>query len=389
MTPATIGDMLEPFDERLGAAPEPVVLTLTENMGFVPQIERFNKRLAIEDTSNYKVIGEGDVAFNPYLLWAGAIACNRRWESAIVSPAYPTFHIRDGFDAGYVAWMLGGELIRLHFDLISFGAVPRRRRAKVEDFLAVELGSLPPLAEQKRIARILDAADALRTKRRETIEQLDTLLQSVFLDMFGDPVTNPKGWDEYALEDIVQDTKLGLVRSSKEFGWELPTPYVRMDAISADGHFLPDKVQGTRATRSESDAYALLPGDFLFNTRNSRPLVGKVCVFPGPAGWLFNNNIMRIRFTEGVEPTVVAMQFQFERVRRELERRKSGTTSVFAIYWKALRTLPVMVPPTEHQKRFALFVDSVERQKSQLQAHLAELDTLFASLQSRAFRGEL
>ena len=53
----------------------------------------------------------------------------------------------------------------------------------------------PPLPEQKRIAAILDAADALRTKRRESLEQLDELLQSVFLDMFGDPVTNPKGWE--------------------------------------------------------------------------------------------------------------------------------------------------------------------------------------------------
>ena len=53
---------------------------------------------------------------------------------------------------------------------------------------------LPPLAEQKRIAGILDAADALRAKRREALAQLDTLLQSTFLDMFGDPVTNPMGW---------------------------------------------------------------------------------------------------------------------------------------------------------------------------------------------------
>ena len=55
--------------------------------------------------------------------------------------------------------------------------------------------SPPPLAEQKRIAAILDAADALRAKRREALAQLDTLLQSTFLDMFGDPVTNPMGWD--------------------------------------------------------------------------------------------------------------------------------------------------------------------------------------------------
>ena len=201
---------------------------------------------------------------------------------------------------------------------------------------------LPPIAEQKRIARILDAADALRTKRREALAQLDILIQSTFLDMFGDPATNPMGWVELPFGDIVTDTKLGLVRSSKEFGWDFEIPYIRMDAVTGSGHFLPDKVQSTYADPKEAEDFALRPGDFLFNTRNSRDLVGKVCVFPGPEGWLFNNNLMRVRFRADVEPWVIAMQFRFRRVQRELEKRKSGTTNVFAVYWKSLRTLPVL-----------------------------------------------
>ena len=248
---------------------------------------------------------------------------------------------------------------------------------------------LPPLAEQKRIAGILDAADALRAKRREALAQLDTLIQSTFLDMFGDPVTNPMGWVETPFGDIATDTKLGMVRSSKEFGWDFGIPYVRMNAVTGDGYFLPDKVQSTHADEEEVEAFALRPGDFLFNTRNSKELVGKVCVFPGPEGWLFNNNLMRVRFRADVEPWVIAMQFRFRRVERELEKRKSGTTSVFAVYWKSLRTLPVLVPPSNLQHRFAAIVESVEHQKARQRAHLAELDTLFASLQSRAFRGDL
>ena len=68
---------------------------------------------------------------------------------------------------------------------------------------------LPPLAEQKRIAGILDAADALRAKRREALAQLDTLLQSTFLDMFGDPVTNPMGWEQCVVGDVVHAAKDG------------------------------------------------------------------------------------------------------------------------------------------------------------------------------------
>ena len=248
---------------------------------------------------------------------------------------------------------------------------------------------LPPLAEQKRIAGILDAANALRAKRREALGQLETLLRSTFFEMFGDPVFNPMGWEEAQFGDIATDTKLGLVRSSKEFGWDFGIPYVRMDAVSENGYFLPEEVQSTHANDEEAAVFSLRLGDFLFNTRNSKELVGKVCVFPGPEGWLFNNNLMRVRFRADVEPWVIAMQFRFRRVRRELEKRKSGTTSVFAVYWKSLRTLPVLVPPSDLQHNFAAIVESIEHQKAIQRAHLSELDTLFASLQSRAFRGDL
>ena len=83
---------------------------------------------------------------------------------------------------------------------------------------------LPPLAEQKRIAAILDAADALRAKRRETLAQLDTLLQSTFLDMFGDPVTNPMGWEVQPLKELGQ-VQTGSTPPSKleaMFGGEVP-----------------------------------------------------------------------------------------------------------------------------------------------------------------------
>jgi len=204
-----VSELLFEYDERLGDSDEPVVLTLTEKKGFIPQEERFKKRLAISDTSIYKVVRRFDIAYTPYLLWAGAIAQNKDWESGIVSPAYPTFRVRNGYDPRYVNRLLAGGPIHLRYDAISFGAVPRRRLAKVSDFLSIEIPEPPPLAEQKRIAGILDAADALRAKRRESLAQLDTLLQSTFLTLFGDPVTNPMGWKIKRLEESFSRTRSG------------------------------------------------------------------------------------------------------------------------------------------------------------------------------------
>lgn len=84
-----LDEILVEFVERPGSGQEPPVLTLTERNGFVLQSERFNKRLATDDTSNYKVVRRNDLAFNPYLLWAGAVAQNTIVDAGIISPLYP------------------------------------------------------------------------------------------------------------------------------------------------------------------------------------------------------------------------------------------------------------------------------------------------------------
>ena len=93
---------------------------------------------------------------------------------------------------------------------------------------------LPPLAEQKRIAAILDAADALRAKRRETLAQLDTLLQSTFLDMFGDPVTNPKGWKTKKGSEICKRITVGIVVKPASYYQETGIPALRSLNVRAN-----------------------------------------------------------------------------------------------------------------------------------------------------------
>ncbi len=290
-------------------------------------------------------------------------------------------------DDRYLFHFMRQPRIRIQGEKRMTGSGGQRRVPKA--FLeGLEL-PLPSLDEQRRIAAILDKADALRAKRREAIAKLDQLLQSVFLDMFGDPIENPKSWPELPLGDLASSTKIGMVRAASEFGEDFDVPYVRMDAVSADGKFLPEKVKKTDATEAELRDYALVSGDLLFNTRNSKELVGKTCVYDGPAGWTFNNNLMRIRFREGVAASVMASQFQFARVKQELEKRKSGTTSVYAVYWRELQSLPLLVPPPAQQHRYASISKEIEVRKHKLRSHASQLDTLFASLQHHTFAGTL
>lgn len=252
--------------------------------------------------------------------------------------------------------------------------------------LAIQI-PLPPLPEQRRIAAILDQADALRAKRRQAIAKLDQLLQSVFLEMFGDPVVNPKGWPEVALDELVASTKLGVIRSASEFGFDpkFGVPYVRMDAISREGQFLPDRVQRTKAAPAELQENSLQYGDLLFNTRNSRELVGKSAIFNQQGEWIFNNNLMRIRFRPQASHHYIHSYLYSNRGHRELEARKSGTTSVFAVYHKDLKTLPIPLPPRSLQEKFAEICKSVDQSKGRLETEATQMNALMASLQHSFF----
>jgi len=379
-----VATLLFEYDERLGDSNEPVVLTLTEKKGFIPQEQRFKKRLATEDTSNYKVVRKFDIAYNQYLLWAGAIAQNKDWQEGIVSPAYPTFRVREGFDPRYVDWLLKGEPIRLRYDAISFGAVPRRRRAKVSDFLSIDVPEPPPLSEQKRIAAILDAADALRAKRRETLAQLDTLLQSTFLDMFGDPVTNPMGWALVKLGDC------GAVITGNTPSRKRPEYYgdniewIKSDNINnpsfiittAEEHLSEKGVKVARIAPKGSILVTCIAG--------SPSCIGNAAVTNRKVA--FNQQINAFVPSEKVVTWYVFGVFF---TGKNLIQKASTNSMKGMVSKSAFSGIQIPLPPLPLQRRFAAIVESAEQQKSRLRAHLTELDTLFASLQDRAFKGAL
>ena len=253
---------------------------------------------------------------------------------------------------------------------------------------------LPPLAEQRRIAGILDAADALRAKRREAFAQLDALLQSTFLDMFGDPVTNPMGWEMRSLGDLaVKKPNNGIFRRNPGYS-ESPDsglPVVWVAELFRGTRIDVSESRYLEASQAEIEKYGLLPGDLLF-CRSSLKLDGIAYsnVFLGqPEEALFECHLIRVSpRTDVVNPMFLNLQLRSEPM-RALLKSKSKTATMTTIDQKALSSVAVVVPPVGLQNRFAAIAESVERQKASQRAHLAELDTLFASLQSRAFRGDL
>ena len=248
--------------------------------------------------------------------------------------------------------------------------------------------ALPPLEKQRRIGAILDQADDLRRKCKRQIVLARNLVWSLFNDMFGDLQRDSRAWPMVILDDLVRDQKIGLVRAASEFGSGRAHRYVRMNAITRSQEIDYSTIKTTDASPSEIAACSLVRGDFLFNTRNSRELVGKAAVWPGPDGYLFNNNIMRLRFNDRVLPPFVLGAFRSPIVQHELEVRKAGTTSVFAIYWRDLKTVRIPVPPRNLQEQFSERYWRVQKVVNSYDTRSRTLAALFASLQSCCFASD-
>lgn len=265
------------------------------------------------------------------------------------------------------------------------------KQIRSEDIVTLPVPLLP-MEEQRRIAAMFDEAEALREKRRKSLVLFQSLVTSAFVNLFG-PMTSDCGrWPTKPMGDLVRETKLGLVRSASQQGRYHRYKYIRMNSISPSGDLDLSEVSTTDATADEVREASLEYGDFLFNTRNSRELVGKTALFlvkDDTEKYLFNNNIMRIRFKSDVVPEYIATAFQRPFIKLAVDARKAGTTSVFAIYWSALKTVNIPVPPKALQLEFASLYREIDRLKSIQRAALQKLDDLFASLRYHAFSGRI
>lgn len=256
-------------------------------------------------------------------------------------------------------------------------------KAKVE---GIEI-PVPSLKEQRSIVDLLSRAEGIVRLRREAEKKAAELIPALFLDMFGNPATNPKGWRTCSLDTVLSETKLGLVRGAKEMDGQNPFPYVRMDAVGG-GSVRVSALKRVDATEKEIGEYSLRYGDFLFNTRNSKELVGKTGMFKGgnESVYLFNNNLMRMRFDgTSLLPEYVNALFQTSYIQKQLEAIKRGTTSVFAIYYKDLRHIELRLPDLKLQQEFAERFVQIDSIKVQQSAATAKAQTAFDALLAQTF----
>ena len=242
---------------------------------------------------------------------------------------------------------------------------------------------LPALAEQRRIAEVLDQADALRAKRRATLALLDTLTQCIFLDMFGDPAANPKGWRCRTLGDVFEIARGGSPRPIDDYVTEAPAGinWISISDASAGSKYITTtrrriRQEGARRSRAVSRGDLLLTNSMSFG----RPYIMRTsgCIHDG---WL----VLSPR-TDDVEAEFFYSLLSSRSVFAEFARRAAGVT-VKNLNIELVKEVVIPVPPVSNQRDFARRIAEIDRMIGAHVSSLLVLDRLFASLQDRAFRG--
>lgn len=258
--------------------------------------------------------------------------------------------------------------------LIKDPAYPSIRLGDIE---SMKVLAPPDSAGRQRIAEVLDRAEVLRAKRRAALAQLDILTQSIFVDMFGDPATNPKGWTRRILKDLGAVITGGTPPSAKAGMFDGPIPFVTPGDLESDA---PVKRSVTEAGAKE--IVTVRPGATLVCCIGAT--IGKIGAARVRSA--FNQQLNAVEWGETVDdrygysvlrffkPTIIAW---------------GASTTLPILKKSAFERIEVPVPPIDLQREFTRRLSMVDRLEASSKASLASLDELFGGLQHRAFLGEL
>jgi type I restriction enzyme S subunit len=245
---------------------------------------------------------------------------------------------------------------------------------------------LTPLDDQKRIAHLLGKVEGLIARRKQHLQQLDDLLKSVFLEMFGDPVRNEKEWDKPVFETVISGMRNGL--SPSKVGVHKGRVYT-LSAITGD-FFREISKEDTFSQIHEK--YFPTDNDFLVCRGNGNiNLVGKGYFFPGVSeGVIFPDTIIAV----SIQPNTVNKHFlealwKTRFIRQQIESNARTTNGAHKVNQGVIEKIKIIQPPIDLQNQFADIVEKVEGLKSRYQQSLADLESLYGALSQKAFKGEL
>ena len=247
--------------------------------------------------------------------------------------------------------------------------------------------------DQRRIAHLLNKAEGLIAQRKQHLQQLDELLKSVFLEMFGDPVMNTRCWPTFPCDKVIIDISSGTSYTGEERALLSPDEIgvLKISAVTK-GTFDRTEYKVVNSEQIKKPLRFVKRGDFLFSRANTFELVAACCVVREDYPELFlPDKLWALTInTKLIKPQFFNYLLKNERYRNVVRGLASGGhDSMLNISMKKFMTLSIPCPSIELQEKFTKIVEKIEDLKSSYQKSLANLETLYEALSQKAFKGEL
>jgi type I restriction enzyme S subunit len=246
---------------------------------------------------------------------------------------------------------------------------------------------VPPVPIQKKIAAILEKADAAREKRREASRLTGEFLRSAFLEMFGNPARNPKGWPTGMIADAIRRSEYGTSEKSNDV--KRGFPILGMGNVTYDGQLDLDNLSYVELPKGEFERLKLRRGDVIFNRTNSTELVGKTTYWDRDFDAVIASYLVKLQLTKDFNPlwfSCLLNASYFKTLFRQRCRKAVGQSNISPTL---LKEFPIYIPNISKQNKFVALVEKVESLRAKQRESERELDNIFNSLMQRAFRGEM
>ena len=297
-----------------------------------------------------------------------------------VSPAYHTYKISD-INADYLRYCLMCRNEDMFKRFVKRGS-RQGKSIDLKRWLEYEI-PVYDVCNQEKIVLKLNKVTNVISMRKQQLQKLDELIQARFVELFGEPILNPKEWKIITIGDIALDVRYGTSRPAVEGG---KYPYLRMNNLTIDGHLDLTDLKYIDIPEDELEKCVVRKGDILFNRTNSLELVGKTAVFDLCEDMVIAGYIIRVRLNNKMMlPEIFSQYMNHKTLKKILRGMAKGAVNQANINAKELQSIKIYVPNMKLQDEFVTFVNQVNKSKVEIQKALEKTQLLFDSLMQQYF----
>ena len=368
-----LGDFISEYSVKNRCNETIPVYSVTNSQGFCK--EYFNKEVASQDKSTYKIVPYGCFAYNPSRINVGSVDWQNKEERVIVSPLYNVFSVSENLNQDFLLYFLKSNGTMGIINTLATGTV--RLNLKLSMLKEFPI-TVPPLSDQQSIVEELNTINELIRLKKEQLDDYDKLSQSIFSEMFGDPIENEKGWEVKKFSEVAS-FKNGLNFGKNENGYS----YKILGVGDFKNNYVVNSslLEYINLNDELSSDYFLKPEDIVFVRSNgSKELVGRCVSVDCTEPTTYSGFCIRCRLDEnsGVLPMYLLYVCKNKGIREYLTQSGRGC-NISNVNQKILNSTDIIIPPVSKQELFIQRIELIEQQKDEIKSTIADLETLLAS----------